>query len=402
MEQFNAATRELTPHLARWLSRSADPRASYDVGDDISLGTWIGRREENQDQVAFFRIRTPDPRENAAGLVLCDGMGGLKDGGLTARHAVASIISYLANEVEPVGHATLIRAIQLANQTIYNRYRGSSGATLSIVLFTTYGILAANVGDSRIYAFGHSGLTQLSTDDTLAAHIPPSEISGNQHEPELEGLVQYLGIGASLRVNTLQVPSDSNGRYIVSSDGAHFIGAALLSQLYLGAPRASLFVRRLLSLADWLGGTDNATVAVLPSSLRVDSPAPSSAMRALHVWDPSGKLEIWLTERAEESAKTAVSQMPSRKTAEPEKNSPRRKTKKANAKERSQKTQNAAPDVILQFGKSEAAADATAEDERAAQPSDSSVNDDQSVPKVGAIDPSAQVTGGETYPTPDA
>ncbi|MCK1511369.1 hypothetical protein IVB22_02030 [Bradyrhizobium sp. 190] len=227
------------------------------LNDQAIIASDIGVvRTENQDRVAVLRV-SDGPRPFVC-FALSDGMGGMKDGGPCATVSIASFFSSLveASELEP--HRKLHIATNVANETVYKTWQGRGGATLSAVLIDAdNSAYVSNVGDSRVYALDAkwTKLSRVTVDDNLKEAFGGAD----------RGLVQFIGIGKSLVPNVQQVAVGLSS-FFITSDGAHYFDEKIFEQLLLCATDPLRATDRLLALARWLGGPDNASVAAFSVS----------------------------------------------------------------------------------------------------------------------------------------
>lgn len=129
---------------------------------DLSL---VGDREDNQDRVAIAA------KDNAALLIVIDGMGGHSDGSRAADTALKSLLDSFHHTAlpvfDPLGflHMALSKAhddvAKLgANQTIDSRPR----ATTAICLVQEGAAYWAHIGDSRVYWIRHGQVLERTRD----------------------------------------------------------------------------------------------------------------------------------------------------------------------------------------------------------------------------------------------
>jgi len=142
--------------------------------------THVGRqRSHNED--SFFaetqlnRLDSPAGTElKARGLyILCDGMGGHSGGEVASCLAVTTLRDYFAEHwQDDLPDDEVIKAgILQANQAIFDENESEArsgsarmGTTLVIVLVADQQVVAAHVGDSRLYCLNRQGLTQVTVD----------------------------------------------------------------------------------------------------------------------------------------------------------------------------------------------------------------------------------------------
>ena len=89
----------LAERLRTWFGRSPEDsmlRVHPADADCFSLNSNIGlRRDENQDRTAALYVNSGGVSENSFYcFVLCDGMGGMKDGALAASLSIAHFLSH--------------------------------------------------------------------------------------------------------------------------------------------------------------------------------------------------------------------------------------------------------------------------------------------------------------------
>jgi serine/threonine protein phosphatase PrpC len=145
----------------------------------------VGDREDNQDRV------TVSAQEQAALLVVIDGMGGHSDGSRAADTALKSLLESFRQTplplFDPLGflHLALSRAhddvAKLGNgQTIDTRPR----ATSAICLVQEGAAFWAHIGDSRVYHMRHGKILERTRDHS---HVELLLREGLIHEHELRG-----------------------------------------------------------------------------------------------------------------------------------------------------------------------------------------------------------------------
>jgi PPM family protein phosphatase len=280
-----------------WLEKPIQSDSIALKNEQVAFGSSLGRRKNNQDRIVLYRVNFRETRRpNIVGMVLCDGMGGMLEGDDCANVAISSFLSSLVTSSFSDNLAEKLHtAIIDANHSVYEKYRGKGGATLSAVASDDTSLWTiANIGDSRIYSLSVDGkVKQLTMDDTLARQLDDLKMPALSHE--LMQLLQFVGMGDDITVSTTKVKMDEKIRcLLITSDGAHRIPEHLFSMVLNYADSHHDMVDRLITLSEWLGGKDNATVGVLPStskSLLGECEANSSG--SLEIWSLSGKVELF-------------------------------------------------------------------------------------------------------------
>jgi PPM family protein phosphatase len=287
---------ELQQGISRWLNLGKKSGFTELEWEEVALGSALGKRSENQDRVLFFRVRFEESRKPAfAGIVLCDGMGGMASGADCATLAISTFATYLARINASSALTDKLRAaVKYANEAVYAAYQGKGGATLSAIVCDQKDEWAAiNVGDSRIYHVFNNGIVeQLTIDDTLENQL--ANLNLPSPAPEFRQLLQYVGMGEGVepRVINLQ-PSSEIKSLIITSDGAHSIPKDIFQAVIVHAETAKNTVERLIAISEWLGGKDNSTVAVLPMGKKLLFRDLDTSSGSFEIWGIPGKAEFF-------------------------------------------------------------------------------------------------------------
>lgn len=197
---------------------------------EIELFSVLGTNEAQEDVVACQMNST------SAILVLCDGMGGLKNGRIAAQTAVDEIVNLVQSvewNMEPI--AFMRRAIEIADEKVYflkdsAGSRLGAGCTVLIALIAGRKVYYANVGDSRIYYYDGNEFIQVSQDhnygEMLKSNLASGEISMSEYEQELPkaaALTGFLGLGVIKECYIAQEPIllDRGQVLCMQSDGLY-------------------------------------------------------------------------------------------------------------------------------------------------------------------------------------
>ncbi len=193
------------------------------------------KREINEDHFST---------EDALGLyVVADGMGGHQAGEVASRIAVELINKSFRRWVEeqvfqeelfgfPDSSLTIqgnyvLSSIKLANRVVYEmaleleRYHGM-GTTVAILLVTPSLIVAANVGDSRIYLVRDGHIERLSKDHTIVAEqVEMGVMSAEEASsaPLKHVLTRNLGSAENVEAEISEFEPSNNDRFILCTDG---------------------------------------------------------------------------------------------------------------------------------------------------------------------------------------
>ena len=193
------------------------------------------KREGNED---YFST------EDSSGLyVVADGMGGHLAGEVASRVVVEMInksfsrcVEEQAQQDELFGYPDssltklgnyILSSVRLANRVCYEmalgyeQYHGM-GTTVVILLVTSSVIIAANVGDSRIYRVRNGHIERLSRDHTIVAEQLEMGVLSEEDavtSPLRHILTRNLGSAEAVEVDIFEIEPTNNDRFILCSDG---------------------------------------------------------------------------------------------------------------------------------------------------------------------------------------
>ena len=307
---------DLSERIAAWLSESYSERTSF-WSFERSLGATLGTargsvRSENQDRVLCARYT---PRKNRGEpwtlFALADGMGGMQEGAKCAEIALSVIVkTFLESENGPL-QDKVARSVVAANRRLYELYKNRGGTTLSAIILAAGEVCLVNVGDSRIYTFqsgasqvGEGRFRQVTTDDTIAGEL--ERLKGvrlpDSHREHLSNqLAQYLGLGDGLEPH-FYGPKEISAEdgYLITSDGAHDLALETFARLVLTSPTGADTVKRVLQVATWIGGFDNASVICIePGSLTNFGVGRQNYAGILALWNGDSRFEILLESKTD-------------------------------------------------------------------------------------------------------
>lgn len=215
--------------------------------------------------------------------IVADGMGGHQAGEVASKLVVDTMRDYLkrfennadAEEMEGYdetlskGANRLLSSIHLANLGVHRvsqtkeTYRGM-GSTVSAVLFTDEGLIAANVGDSPIYLVHNETIERLSVPHTvMAEHAALNPYGAVQLGKEYRHmLTRAIGVEETVEPDIFEVPVFKGNIIVISSDGLSdkVPPDEILEIVKRDNPEKAC--RELIDLANNRGGDDNITVII--------------------------------------------------------------------------------------------------------------------------------------------
>ena len=301
--------------ISHWLQSTWRPTGFQTAGEvKAVIGTDVGlARRENQDRAFVARINHGYRwREAFTVAILCDGIGGMVAGGQCAELAALEIITTLVMSSQEDLKELLRYSLEQANTSVHDQFGGKGGTTVVALLISDSLLMAASAGDSRIYCHDGKSFEQVSVDDTIAGEL--ARMSGQDVRREAldatsRNLAQYVGMGEGFEPRSYSFePSRRPISFLLTTDGAHFVGNRILARMYEHAQNGE-FVRRILALSKWFGGYDNATVIKLDADGMTSKPRLQCEWKSLEIWSSDGKAEFFLDAEGSNGLAVAMRQL---------------------------------------------------------------------------------------------
>ena len=238
---------------------------------DVAIRTHVGLvRSSNQDWL------------HADGdlgiLVLADGMGGHRGGGVASQLAVQAVIDALipaqredvADETESlmrVGEAAEFANRLLLEKAEHTPELRGMGTTVVLAIFRGGQIFYAHVGDSRLYRVRYGRMRRLTRDHSLIQQVIDEGVFPSRHEAREGGvrdniLTRSLGMEARAEVDVGDAVLAAGDTYLFCSDGLHGLVPDEIIARILRDPEGDLEeqAQTLVDAALSAGGRDNVSV----------------------------------------------------------------------------------------------------------------------------------------------
>jgi protein phosphatase len=217
--------------------------------------------------------------------IVADGMGGHLAGEVASRIAVEminkSLLKWIGDHTpehelygDPDNSLTargnyILSSIRLANRVVYElaleneQYHGMG--TTAVVLFVSSSlVVAANVGDSRIYMLRNGHIERLSKDHTIVAEqVEMGIMSADEAEnsPLRHVLTRNLGSSEHVDPDIFELEPSENDRYILCSDGlTDLVADEEIQAIAEEEPEPEKLCHRFVELVIQRGAHDNTTV----------------------------------------------------------------------------------------------------------------------------------------------
>ncbi len=233
--------------------------------------TDIGMVRQNNEDAYFYKEK--DSKNFIA--FVCDGMGGHVGGSYASQKTIEILAEAYKNaNIKSVG-IWLYETLQKANETVYlqaqsNENLSKMGTTVTGVICINGTYYYAHVGDSRVYVYDESNISQITTDHTLVNSLLHSGyITYKQalKHPKKHVLTNALGIKKELSVDIGELPLKENQNILICSDGL-YNSLEPKKILKVLSSKESIVSRadELVSKANSAGGSDNLTFILIENN----------------------------------------------------------------------------------------------------------------------------------------
>ena len=217
--------------------------------------------------------------------VVADGMGGHASGEVASRLAVDTVVGYYRETDLDARHTwpfkldaglrssqnRLVAGIKLANARIHetaqkNAAQHGMGTTIVAALFLDGKVVAAHVGDSRLYRVREGRLEQLTDDHSLINDY--MKLKGLRADevtdfPQKNVIVRALGMKETVQVDVMVEQVRGGDVYVLCSDGlSGMVKDPEIHDIVVGAADLDAACGRLIEAANEHGGLDNVTAVL--------------------------------------------------------------------------------------------------------------------------------------------
>ncbi len=207
--------------------------------------------------------------------LVADGMGGHAFGDRASQAAAHALVSRLPAEIPTTTSAVLdaVREANLAVQAI--SADDFAGTTLTGVAFVrpegsdSCNWMVFNVGDSRVYSWSGSTLSQVSVDHSAVQElVDEGAITATEalDHPERNVITRAIGIDGNLNPDVWLLPAGGSQCFVICSDGlTKELDDRAIEAVLLAPASDQPHADRLVAAALASGGSDNVTVVVVES-----------------------------------------------------------------------------------------------------------------------------------------
>ena len=228
-------------------------------------------RKDNQDAYAIVQSEETD----RVFAVVCDGMGGVKGGGVASRIAVDTYVTELQRVLRGDMTAEQLKeassyAVALANKAVYvaaqEQYHGM-GTTLVSAISYDGGVVVSNVGDSRAYHIHSDGISRITKDHSLVEDLlERGDITAEEARchPNRNVITRALGPEESESCDGYICPLAAGDYILLCTDGLidTVSDQEMLFEVIHNEDTASC-LDRLLAISKSRGAADNVTAVLM-------------------------------------------------------------------------------------------------------------------------------------------
>lgn len=185
----------LQPMQTRGHTTSELMRKKITLPYEISNIQGAGSRDSQQDSFGISQLAEEIINQKGLLAVLCDGMGGLRDGSEISQLIVSEMMNYFSSGGEENWRETIISL----NRRVRNMYNGKGGSTLIAVHLKEDIMRFWSVGDSDIFLFRDHHLYTVNTRHEYGNDLLLSALRGNitvsdaLTDPQKDALSFYIG-----------------------------------------------------------------------------------------------------------------------------------------------------------------------------------------------------------------
>jgi len=225
-------------------------------------------RAQNQDAYQMEQLD-----RNTLLCVVCDGMGGAKSGNVASTLAVEVFVdevrrTWVAGMDMEAAEQMLRGAVKLANFTVYDQAQeleefSGMGTTLVAALVRGREVTVVNVGDSRAYRVGRSGIRRITTDHSLVQMmVDRGELTPERARtyPGKNYITRAIGTEPVVECDVFQLDAERGDCLLLCTDGLTNVmdDQEILFEVVHGINK-QYCCQRLLDIAKNRGAPDNVT-----------------------------------------------------------------------------------------------------------------------------------------------
>jgi len=229
----------------------------------------VGRkRKHNEDSQGFFTLG-----DDEILAMVADGMGGHASGEVASRMAVEIIQEVYSKErVDQEVLDALKSAFEVANFSILQKSLeqdelNGMGTTATVLIIKGDQTFVGHMGDSRVYLFRDSSVTQLTRDHSMVNRLVEQGVLSKEEasrHPQRNVIYKALGVNRDADLDLIGPMSvQGHDSFLLCSDGLTNLvtDEEMLEMVKKEKPQKAC--TKLVQLANKRGGDDNITIQIL-------------------------------------------------------------------------------------------------------------------------------------------
>ena len=202
--------------------------------------------------------------------LVADGMGGHKAGDYASRYTIERVVAASARSTAEEPVRILGEAIRRANELLLIDAevpeRKGMGTTLVAATITGTQLIAANIGDSRIYVVGDR-MRQVSRDHSLVAEmVRMGELRKEEarFHPDKNIITRAIGAGPRVEPDFFEVDLKPSDLCLLCTDGlTNMVSDDYIYRVLKGNGSLEEKGKQLVDAANRSGGKDNITLMLI-------------------------------------------------------------------------------------------------------------------------------------------
>ena len=204
--------------------------------------------------------------------VVADGMGGHKAGDYASRVAVQVMAEYIKNEESGLPILALRKGIEEANRIVLRASlididKEGMGTTIVAAVLDGDKLIAANVGDSRLYIVNETRIRQVTVDHSYVEEmIRRGRIAREdaRKHPDKNMITRAVGVFPDVEVDFFETKVAPGDTVLLCTDGlTNMVEDEEIKRIILGQRDIVEKTESLVEAANQNGGTDNITVLLI-------------------------------------------------------------------------------------------------------------------------------------------
>ena len=204
--------------------------------------------------------------------VVADGMGGHKAGDYASRVAVEVMAEYIKNEESGLPVLALRKGIEEANRIVLKASlididKEGMGTTIVAAVLDEDKLIAANVGDSRLYIVNENSIKQVTIDHSYVEEmIRRGRIAREdaRKHPDKNMITRAVGVFPEVEIDFFETKVAPGDTVLLCTDGlTNMVEDEEIKRIILGQRDIVEKTESLVEAANRNGGTDNITVLLI-------------------------------------------------------------------------------------------------------------------------------------------